>query len=330
MPTKFLGRSQTLGYAKDSARNTITTTATKFVKFKELEINVKNEYFEDDSAFGRREGLLGKEIAKQWAEGSLEGYLDVDGLIGELLLHTFGSVTTAQPGTLGAYTHTFNTFLNQTDLATFTLQYTKSEIGNKRLKGGTIKSLEISFTDKECTFKAEIMGLAEEAGDVQTVVITKPTRYLLSKLLTSKFAANIAGLGAGTAMQITKLTIKIDTGAEADFALGSLNPIDNLAGTAKVEFSFAGLVRNSVWDAANLNNTKQAYEFDCNMTNLAVLGTSTLYPRLRVRIPPSAVEVTTKIEKDGFVAFEAKGNAEYSVTDSYMTEILLQNTTISY
>jgi hypothetical protein len=325
-----LGRSQTVGYAKDSSRNTITTTATKFVKFKDFEVNTKNEYFEDESAFGKREGLLGKEIAKQWAEGKLEAFLDTDGLLGELLLHTFGSVTTAQPGALGAYTHTFNTFLNQTDLSTFTLQYTKGEIGNKRLKGGAIKTLELDFSDKECTVKADIVGLAEETGDAQTVVITKPTRYLLSKLLTSKYATTIAGLGSGTEVKITKLNIKIETGLESDFAFGSLNPIDNLAGTAKVEFSFAGLVRNTTWDLANLNNTKYAYEFDCNMTNLAVLGTSTLYPRLRVRIPPSAVEVTTKIEKDGFVAFEAKGNSEYSVTDTYLIEVLLQNTTTSY
>jgi hypothetical protein len=325
-----LGRSQTVGYAKDSSRNTIVSTATKFVKFKEFEVNTKNEYFEDDSAFGKREGLLGKEIAKQWAEGSLEAYLDMDGLIGEMLLHTFGSVTSAQPGTLGAYTHTYNAFLNQTDLTTFTLQYTKGEIGNKRLKGGTVKSLEIKFTDKECTFKAEIMGIVEEAGDSQTVVITKPTRYLLSKFLTSKYATTIAGLSSGTAILINELTIKIDTGAEADFAFGSVNPVDNLAGTAKVEFSFAGLVRNTTWDLANLNNTKYAYEFDCNMTNLAVLGSSALYPRLRIRIPPSSVEVSTKIEKDGWVAFEAGGMSEYSVTDSYMTEILLQNTIASY
>ncbi|MFM7852557.1 MAG: hypothetical protein ACKO96_11735, partial [Flammeovirgaceae bacterium] len=103
-----------------------------------------------------------------------------------------------------------------------------------------------------------------------------------------------------------------------------------LAGTAKVEFSFSGLVRDAVWESANLNNTKYAYEFDCNMSNLPVLGTSSLFPRLRVRIPPSSVEVTTKIEKDGFVAFEAKGNSEYSIADAFAIQILLQNTTTSY
>jgi hypothetical protein len=51
---------------------------------------------------------------------------------------------------------------------------------------------------------------------------------------------------------------------------------------------------------------------------------------LRVRIPPSSVEVTTKIEKDGFVAFEAKGNSEYSVADAFAIQILLQNTTSTY
>ncbi|MFM7853226.1 MAG: phage tail tube protein, partial [Flammeovirgaceae bacterium] len=127
--------------------------------------------------------------------------------------------------------------LNQTDLASFTLQYSKGEIGNKRVKGGAIKSLELDFSDKDCVVKVEFMGLAEEAGDSQTVVITKPTRYLLSKLLTSKWATTVAGLSSGTEVKIKSLNIKIDTGLEADKAMGSVNPIDMLAGTAKVEFS---------------------------------------------------------------------------------------------
>jgi hypothetical protein len=323
-----LGRSQTVGYAKDSSRNTATAVATKFVKFKEFEVNTKNEYYEDDAAFGRREGMIGKEIAHQYVEGKLEAPLDVDGIIGEMLLHTFGSVGSVTA--LGATSHTFASFLNQTDLASFTLQYTKGEIGNKRIKGGGIKTLELDFTDTECTLKVEFMAIAEEAGDSQTVVITKPTKYLLAKSLISKYATTIAGLTSGTEIKIKSLNVKIDTGLEPDKAMGSVNPIDMLAGTAKIEFNFAGLVRDTLWDQANLSNTKYAYEFDCNMNNLPVLGSSALYPKLRVRIPPSSVEVTTKIEKDGFVAFEAKGNSEYSVADAFAIQILLQNTTSTY
>lgn len=325
-----LGRQTTVGYAVEGTRNTAETTASKFYSFNEFTMDVKNEYFEDESAFGRREAMLGKEIAQQSVEGNLSDYLDVDGFIGEALAHVFGQVVSAQDGVTGAYTHTFDQVLNNVEVPTFTLQYTKADIGNLRARGVGIKTLEIDITEKECNVKAELIGLAEESGDSQTVVLSKPSRPLLGKNVISKMASSVSELAAGTEFKIRKLNIKIDTGLDYDPAFGSINPYDTRGGSFKVETSFSGVIRNTDFYNLNLNNTKQAFEFDANATNLPVLGTSTLYPRLRVRIPPSTVEVTHSYDIDDLIMFDAKVNAEYSAVDNYMIECLLQNTTASY
>lgn len=453
-----IGRQITVGYAKDSIRNTAQSAATSFFSWKEFEVDVKNEYFEDNSAFGIRESIVAKEITQQSVEGKLTDFIDPSGsALGQMLFHTFGQVTTNQWGSTGAYQHVFGRFLNNVQVPTFTLQYQKSDIGNIRARGCAIKTLELDFTDKECTLKVDFIGIAEETGQSQTVVLTKPTQSLLGKNILTKIASTIGGLSGvgsititaggtgytsptvtigtawaattavalgqqlssggnlytvtvagttgasapvhtsgavangsatlafagtaatatatasggavntvtvtnagsgyltapaitfgggsggagssqlGTDIKIRKLNVKIDTGVDYDPAFGSVNPNDTRAGAVKVEASIDAVVRNTTFYNLHLNNTKQAFEFDANANNYATLGTSgsagsfaSLFPRLRIRIPPSSVEVTHKFDIDDQVMFTAKIVPEFSVTDNYMVEILLQNTTASY
>lgn len=325
-----IARQLYVGYAKESTRNQPIAVATKFVNYTSYTMDTESKYYDDDSAFGRREGLVDRQITQQMAKGNLEGYLDADGIIGELLHHVYGQSSSVQSGVTGAYIHTFGGVNNNTNVPTFTLQSRRGDEGVLRAIGCGVKSLELDFGDGECKFKSEILAVKEETGDTQTVALTKPSRPLLAKNMTCRYAPTIAGLSSPTSFKINKLNVKIDTGSDFVWDFGSRFPSDVLAKTFTCEVSFSALVRDATFYNYFINNTKTALEFDCNMAGLPVLGTSSLFPRIRFRVPPSTVELTHKNDLDDFIMFDAKIKCEYSFADGFMFQTLLQNTQTNY
>jgi Phage tail tube protein len=319
-----IGRRQSVGYKKEAVRNTAETGASSiFIPLLDFSVEAKNEYMEDNSSFGNRGAMLGKEIASQMVGGSMSGMIDVD-YIGYWLMHVLGSDPSPVTAN-GATTHNF-ALLQSEAVPSFTLQYDRADEGNLRLKGGAFSTFSLEFGDKDCKYNGEILGIAEETGNSQTPAYTKPTRYLLGKNVVSKFATTLAGLSSGTDFKIRNLKITFSTGAANDMALGLLNPYDIFSGEYGIELEFSGVVRATTFYSAFLANTKYALEFDANASNLPVLGTSALYPRFRLQTPPSVLEISHKQDMGDLVMFDAKVKVELP----QLAAILLQNTIASY
>jgi hypothetical protein len=324
-------RNISIGYARETTRGTKVAVATKFLPWIEFSPDAELDYRKDDSAFGQRESLLRTDVVNHKFATTLGVNLDAD-LIGELLYHLFGQVTSSASSPAGAYTHTFSNFLNDLQYPTFTLQYPRAEEGDLAARGCAVKKVTIEITEKDCTLKAEIIGLEETAGDSQTVTYTVPNRPLLGKNLTAKYASTIAGLsGGGTAIKIRKLTLEIDNGMDYDPALGSVYHNDTFAkGNVEVKVSFEAVVRSALERSDFLANTQRAWEFDINASNLPNMSTSSLKPRLRVRVPTSTFSVKHSSERGNEIMYTCEIMPQWNSTAQYMIELLLQNTTASY
>jgi hypothetical protein len=115
--------------------------------------------------------------------------------------------------------------------------------------------------------------------------------------------------------------------ADYDPALGSVYANDTFGKAADFEFKFSAVVRSDIWHTGNINGTLRALELDMNATNLPVLGTSLLYPRLKIQLPPALVKVTHATDLDDMVMFDATVRGTFSTTDNRSVDILIQSLT---
>ena len=324
-----VGRKMTLGYGKETTRNTAVASASKFLAWTELEIDPVIEFDDDQSAFGQIEGMLKREHIRQKVEGSLTSKLDVS-LIGNWLHHLYGSSTSAQDGTTGAYTHTFQRVLNGSEHPTFTLFAKRGVEGQRKWRGCQVKSLEINITEGEATTMVEFNGLQETSESSITETLAKPVTPLLLKNLNVTYASAVSGLLAGTAVKVRNLNIKWDKNLQDDVASGTLYMNDYHTTNFSCEITMNLVTRTSAEIDAFLANAKIAWRFNIEAQNLSSLGSSILKPRLSVIVPPSSLELVHTVALDEVIMSEVKIKPEFSVSDNFLVLVGLQNTEVSY
>jgi hypothetical protein len=324
----FLGRRDDVGIAKETTRLTSAGGASKYFPYTDFDIQKKYDFFKDDSASGRREMLLDTNIAQEWCEGSIDGKLDPD-TIGDFLFYFFGGDTPVT--NLGATTHVFS--VAQTgQLPTFTTFYENSAMSWLKCTGTTINELEISMDvgNDAGKYSAKTIGISETTSTVQTPSYTKPNKILLPRHATAKFASTVAGLSAGTSIDIKSFKVSLKNNAEINFDQGSVFGNDVYAKNFEGEVSISGVVKTTVFDALYRAGTPTALLIDVQNTQAPNLGTSTLKPALKIEIPPSLLDVTYKKDINGITTFDATLPLEFSVVDAFVIRATVQNTIATY
>ena len=307
---------------------TAETTGFVFIPQTSIDLQMKNDYFRDESGLGNPTKLIGGVIAKQWAEGKIEGKLDVD-VIGYWIKALFGTDTPVT--TLGATTHTFSVN-NTVQLPLYTINVQRgTELGYIRTVGTGIKSLNIKAeSGGEASYSADFIAIKQETGTTVSASYTQPTRYLIGRHVTAKSATTVAGLSGGTAFNVRSVEFNINRNTDVDWALGSVNPIDILAKEFETEIKFTATLSSANFQAQFGAGTKTAFEFAIENQAAGVLGTSTLYPKLTITSAPSLVDISYKFDNGDVVTFDATVNCEFSVSDSFEFRPVLQNITATY
>jgi hypothetical protein len=322
-------RNGYVGWKKEGTRNTVEATAsTVYLPFTDFDPVLKNEYYKDESAFNKRQSLLGQAISGQSVEGKMGGLADPD-YVGYLLMGLYGSCTSVQDGTTGAYEHTF-AVLQNTELPTHTLQYERSDEGIYQSRGVQVDGMEFDFSSKEVgKYSADLKGLEEAAGTSQTVAYAKPTRVLQGKNVTAKYATTVSGLSSGTAFNISNVKVSPKNNLEYDWVLGSLSPADLYAKNFEAEISFTGLVSSTAFYTIFKAGTKTA--FDITALGTTLLGTSTThYPMINFTVAPSVVDISWSQSLNDLVKFDAKISCEWSATDGFNLRAKIRNAIASY
>lgn len=324
-------RQQYLGYKKEAVRNTAETSASVWLPVAEFDLQPQQDYFVDDSQFGRRESVFGKFLQHSHLAGKLKGYQDAD-YLGYWLSLAMGKV--ASVTALGATTHTFTVFntdagnVKSLSLPTASLFYSRGEEGKFIGKGINVDKLTLDYGENEATFEADIMGISEALdGGSPNPAYTTPSKYLMTRHVIAKSAATIAGLSAGTTEPIRNLKIAFTNNVKPDWSVnGTEFPYDYLAHEFSAEISFTQVVRlPDLRNYAN-NSTKRAWQFTMENAAAGVLGTSALFPKLTITVAPSQVAVTTGMSLNDEITVDVTlSDITFDTTAGYAIQAVLQS-----
>jgi len=240
--TRAIGAIDKCCFGLESTAGTEATTMLS-VPVTMVNLNPKVESVKDDSAVGRREMPLSSAAAQKWAEPEIEGYV-YDILFGYLLKAALGTDTKTGAG--DPYTHTY-TVLNS-NAATFPTMTIKTKDDTSVLMCTGCVLSELTLTAQKGQFlkyKAKFVGKFP-ATDTETPSYTEEGRFLVSTG-SLKLAANVAGLGAASAVSFDSCELSFNNNVIRSGINSDLSPERIMPG----HFSMGGSVDAVFEDEVN-------------------------------------------------------------------------------
>lgn len=276
----FSGRKVSIGLAPEATRGT-PTAAASWVQQLDADFFNKSDKIINESVVGVLNSGSASEVVRDWAEGKIDGKV-LDKGFGYLLYAALGQVSSAaNPDASGSVKdHTFTQSQSNTP-KTFTVTR-KDGNGDKQYALGTLKSLEITVVVGEFVqYSSE--GVTRKGAVSSSTVAYALENEFKAKYATVKMAANVAGLGAATAIPVRSIKLKFTRKTNPYFVVGSNDPSDIFV----EEFSTTGEMTlrytDTTYEVAHFNNTIQALLIDLQNTDVT-LGTSAR-PRLQLTLP---------------------------------------------
>jgi hypothetical protein len=323
---KFLGRLYNIGAGRETTRGTARAVQHWLPKA-ELTFDEKVEHAKDEQTYGRIENQVDADVVKRFAEGSISGIVNDDG-IGLILNATLGTCVTTASGT--AYTHTFTV---RNDAQHQSLTFVASEpnatgASSLQFPLAVIDSLDLDFeVGAYPTYSASFIS---NIGSATTVTVSydakdnfKPQDGVV------RIATTYAGLASGTSYNIRKASVSISKNVEDDHNIGSVTVTDRLnkqigvTGTLELVYDDREHINNL------LNDVDRALRIQFTNTN-KIVGAST-NPSITVNLAKvKLVEVARNISNDDIVLQTLSFEGFYSISDSRMVEAVLVNDVINY
>lgn len=324
--TQFIGRRVSVGLGLESTPGTEVAAAT-WARHLSLTFQRKTETIDNESALGRVEASDDSAIVKQWAEGTLEGKV-CDSTIGYVLYNVLGSLSTGDNADSDASVkdHTFT--VNQSNVAKTLTVYRKDPVSDRRHGFGTIERLEISWEAGEWVkFTADIK--AENGATTTSTVSYAAENEFTSKHVTVKLASAVAGLGAASALTTKSGKITIERPANVFFASGSVDLSSITTGSLKVMGELVLQYEDSTYEDFWAGNTARAMSI--SLVNTDVTIGSSANPGLVVTMPKVRLNTFDMSDDLDEIIEQTVGfKGELSVSDAYMIQAVLTNTTASY
>lgn len=321
--SKFIGSRIDLGIGKETVRGTAVAPGY-WLRPSEFSVDERVIKSLDESSRNLIEDSIDSQVVGKFAEGSFSLPIR-DKSFGLLLLSMFGSVADATVET-GVYDHTYS--VQQSN------QHQSLSVHLKEANAGKDYALSM-LTEMEFAVELEKHAMAKfgfrskgGASFSRTATYVSENIFLPT-MGDVRFAANLAGLGAASAIKIRQISLKVSKNVEDDRALGDANQQDILNRQFQAEGEIT-LVYDDQSYVTNLNgNTAQALRVD--LTNTGVTIGSTSNPRVRFELAKVLLEeVSRSFGKGDIVLQTLKFKGFYSESDSSMISAVLRNTVASY
>jgi len=299
------GRNMSVAIKRESSRGVKETTGfTNGLPWEDFDVKQTiSGTFKDESADGSVSALLGEEITSLTTDGTIKGKLDTDYCLWALT----GAFGTATPTTaLGATTWAISV-LNSNLLPTHTINLNRGDDGWRAITGVSIDKLVITTGDNDSTYSVDVKGVKEEAGTSATPTIAKPSKYILPFNFTLGYATSQAGLSSATTLaKVKNLEFEFNNGIGGEEQyLGNQYRDDVPANGRTAMFkctinldSTNGLV--SQFEAG----TKLAFKIDGLASQLAVIGTSALKPRLTINTGIGLIKRVVATPRDEYITYD--------------------------
>lgn len=325
--TKFIGKKANVGIAKETTRGTAESAANYWLPKTSLSIDDQVDQVEDGNSVGVIEDFADVEKILEYAEGDIEGAIEIDSF-GEMLLGTLGTVSTAADSPeVGVNTHTFTTAQNATHQA-LTLfiddpnqQYTHAN--------GIIDSMSIEMVEDDyAMYTASFQAKSGSTTTGLSASYTDTTRFRPqhSQL---EIADDIASLDDTGYTDIQSMTLDIEKNVEQDNVLGQDSPRDFLNTQFSVTGSLEIIFNDETFKTEMLNDTYKAFRM--KFVNDGVTIGSSANPEMQIDLDRVKItDFTRNYENDSIVNASVEFTATYDLSNSSMISVDLINTVTSY
>lgn len=321
----YIGRKAEIGIGKETVRGTAVAPSFWLPKT-DLTYDDKVNQAIDESSVGIIEDSTDARITETYAEGSMEGLIR-DNSIGLLLLSVFGVEDySADDPEAGVNTHTFTIGSDaQSQSLTVALKEPNS---SKKFALAMIDTLEVKAVVND--FVKFTADFRSKAGASETYTPSYSTGNLfVAQHATFRTAADLAGLGAASDINIISCTLSIAKNVEDDHNLGSLSPSDILNKQVAIEGEIELLYKDTSFITALLSDTPKAMRLQLKNTDVTIGATSN--PTLTFELAKAKFsEVTTPFGNDDLVKQTVSFKGFYSLSDALAIQAILINTNAAY
>lgn len=274
----------------------------------------------------------GSELVQVRAEGDIEFNVR-NTSIGHIWKSLLGSVNSVTA--LGATTHTFTRANTGSQFPSLTLALSQQgSFQDYQYPMGVVNSLEIRTpVDDLVNATANFVAKQENAVSAYTPTFSDSTDVPFRGYnVILKFASSAAGLTAASGICLKEMNLSISNNVRPNQCIGSLSPTDILTLVTEISGSFVADFEDpaSYYDLFKAG-TYRAMRIEMERTDLAVLGTSALKPKMVIDLPRVSFEgYTPDRPLDDIVTESIDFSAHYSSTDTSAISVVLQNTQASY
>ncbi len=323
--TNFSGRKVAYGIGKETTRGT-GVVPSYWLGWMTGDVEDEGKTQLNESAINVLDQNMGAEITELTGGGKIDGLLS-DQSFGLVLYSLFGSHSAALHSTETAvWDHTFTeSQTNQSQSVTLTRKDPNVDI---QFALAMLKSLELDVVSGDyIKYSTEWVTQPSATSAATTAFLAE--NHFTAKMATLKLAANVAGLGAATAIQAKEVKLTIDKDVNPYFIIGQNNPEDIFSQKTTVKGDFTLLYTDDTYKTLRFNNTPQAVLIDLKNTGVTI-GTASS-PELQFQLPQVYLTEWKAAQPiDGMVEQTVTFEGTFSLASAYMMQAILTNTVSTY
>lgn len=322
----FSGRRQGLGVAPEATRGTTPSTAAYWIPVASTSLSERVDKIRDDSGFNTIETPRGADIVKEWLDGDAE-FNVYDKSIGVILLAVFGTETyTNNSPESGVGKHAYT--VAQSNQHKSLSLWQKNPLEQLSAANCMVSTFNLSMVlNQYARCKIAFMG-KKPVTDAESFAYVAENKFRPQDAII-KLAANIAGLGAASAVgTIKSLNLNINKNVVDYQGLGAVAPVDfvnqDFTVDGDMELAFEVLTYKNLV----LNNTFNAMSI--KMANTGVTIGTTTNPSLEFQLDEvDFSDLDPNRDNSNIVTLSLKFNAHYNATNSSMIQATLYNTVVA-
>ncbi|MHA1225121.1 MAG: phage tail tube protein [Candidatus Hodarchaeales archaeon] len=266
----FTGRRVSVGIGKETSRGTGVAASHWLPKTAITFDDKVNKDFVVGS-YGSIAAPLSAYVVGRWAEGNIEGEININSF-GLLLLALFGTVSTsADTPESGVYTHNY-TFQDDNACDSLTI-HVSDPVGDMRFELAMINSMTININPGEIV-KFSANFISKYHKDTSSTPSWSKDYHFIAPDLTFKVANNVSGLSAASKISVKSLSITFEKLVERIETLGSFDPEDIVNKGMKINGTIELNYEDRTWRDYMLNGNVRAMQIELESKNLTI-GTTT-------------------------------------------------------
>lgn len=237
----------------------------------------------DESTVGTIHDAIDGKISKKASGGTIRGHVGTQTL-GLILYSLFGSVSSAQIGVTGVYTHSFSVDTDSNQHQSLTV-HTIDGTEDLKYALAMLESLKITI---EAGKPIEVATKWKaKAGAASTATPSYVTDYLMmSRVTTFKLASALAGLSGASALKVRKIELEISKNLE-DIQLWGDGTGIGLDDITNDMFTITGSIEAVYEDTATYLDvakagTMKAMRLTIEDTDVTIGGSGSNHPKLEI------------------------------------------------